>query len=435
MPQHAALRSRRRQLLVAAAAALAAPATLAARAVLSVLTGYPDRVATRIARAFALAHPDVELRLQRRSSPEALALLSQPDQGGVDVYWAASPANFERLADAGAWQPLALDRGGLPARLGATPLVDARDRYAATELAGFVFACHAGELARLQLAAPADWAELAQPRLAGRIALPHPLRSSWALALPDLPLQQHGWSRGWALWSEIVGLAAPQHPDAGFTSDQVADGAAAVGVSLDFFVAPALAREPALLATYPRYNSYNPGHVAITAGAPNAAGARRFARFLLSAEGQTLLTRPEIGKLPVRPAAYADLPRRHPRPPVNDLAGAPAAGYDAAAGRARLGLVAALFEQTLLEPQPELAALWRIIHAAEARGQRMTDERRLLAAAPLAESEAADPALRLRFGERRGAPADTAALQAAWRDAARRRRDATAQRLRQRGLA
>ncbi|CAL96451.1 ABC transporter substrate-binding protein [Azoarcus olearius] len=421
LDEHGRRRRRLLQQLAGGSAALAAGlrAHAAAPARVTVMTAYPEEVMARVEAAFERAHPEYRLQLLWRMPHDALPYLSQPGQGGVDVYWSASPRTFGQLKAAGAFRRLEIATAGLPDRIGRTPLADPDGYYRATEMAGFGFVLNPGALAALGVAPPTDWPALADPRLAGRIVLPNPARVGFAPVLVDIVLQAYGWTRGWALWSEIAGLANWVGRGGTSVSDEVVAGRAALGVSIDFFVASAMANGAPLRFVYPARGGINPAHVAITAATSNPAGARAFAAFVLSAEGQRILTHPDIRKLPVRPAAYEGLPADYPRP--FEAAAHGAYDYDNDAGRERLAVVAALFEQSFVVGHEQRAALWRRVHAAEAAGREVGAARRLLSTVPLGEAEASSPALTAMFRERlEGAEGAPRRVEIDWQFAAAR---------------
>lgn len=365
-----------------------------------VLTSYPEEMMSRFEAAFERAHPEYRLRLQWRRGSEALALLSEPGQGGVDVYWTPSPRSFARLKTAGAFQPAAVDRSGLPERLGGSLLSDPDGHYLATELASFGFVFDAAALEREHLLVPQDWTELADVRLARRIALPNPGRVGFAPPMVEIVLQGWGWERGWALWSEIAGLAFFVNVGARSIAAEVEAGRAVIGVSMDFFINAAIAGGSKLSFAYPRHNGVNPAHVAITASAANVAGARAFVAFLLSPQGQQLLADADIRKLPVRPQVYADLPAGYHDPFAAAEHGA--YGFDGELARERAPVVAALFEQMFVQGHERFAELWARVHAAESAGRDVGAIRSRLCAVPLTEEGALAPALVQAFRDRDG---------------------------------
>ncbi|WP_028312721.1 ABC transporter substrate-binding protein [Derxia gummosa] len=413
------LRRRLLGLLPAALAAFGARrATAAPARTVRVLTAYPDEVLAAFEAGFEQANPGLHVQWIWRMPHDALPWLSEPGQHGVDVYWSASPRTYAALKQRGAFRKLGIDDAALPASIGRTRIADPDGYFRATEVAGYGWAYDDAALRRLGVAVPRDWPELADPALAGRIALPIPARVGFAPVMVDLVLQAWGWERGWALWSEIAGNARLVDRGATFITDEVGEGRAALGLTIDFFAASAVARGAGIGFGYPLHNGINPGAIAITAGAPDPAAAEAFARFVLSAEGQAILARPAIRKLPVRPEVY----RTAAAGSFNPFAAAEAGGmdYDNDLGRPRLGLVAALFQHWLVEGHDELVALWRRVHAAEAAGRDVAAARAALETPPAAAGVADDAALRRAFEQIEGGDAHgPRAVIDGWRDATR----------------
>lgn len=351
-----------------------------------VMTSYPEEVMTRVEDGFAQAHPEYRLQVLWRQGFDALPYLLQARQGGVDVYWAPSPGNFTRLAKAGSWQPLGISLKGLPAQIGGLALRDQKNLYQATELAGYGFAINTASLAELGVPTPKDWPDLLDARLRGRVALPDPGRVGFAPVLLDIVLRAYGWERGWALWSELAGQARLVTRGGTLVSDEVTSGRAAVGLSIDFFVASAKANGEPVDFVYPAHGGLNPAFIAITASTQAPAGARAFARYVLSDAGQALLADADIRKLPVRPSVYAQLPAQYHDPFV--AAGHGAYDYGNGSSRERLALISSLFTQWLGLPHEALNELWTRLHAAEAAGHDVAAIRQLLTAPPLTAGQA-----------------------------------------------
>jgi phosphoglycerate transport regulatory protein PgtC len=400
-----------------------------AREPVVVLTAYPEEVTSRFEAAFEKAHPEYRVQWVWRMPHDALPYLQLPGQSGVDVYWSASPRTYAALRKAGALRPLDLARDGLPERIGGTRLADPDGYYVATEVAGYGFVWHPQRLMALGLPPPQDWTDLADPGWQGHLALPVPSRVGFAPVMVDIVLQAFGWERGWALWSAIAGHAALVGSGSTFITDEVASGRRALGLTIDFFAAAAIAGGAPLRLSYPRHGGLNPAHIALTADASHLAGARAFAQFVLSDAGQTLLAHPSIRKLPVRPAVYEHLPAEQ----FNPFVAARQGGYDynGSAGQDRLGLVAAVFEQMLVAEHADRAALWQRVHAAEAAGRPAgAAARRWLTQVPLTEAQAQEPALLARFRRSEGAqPTAAEPVERAWREQAAQWRQQAAEAL------
>lgn len=387
-----------------------------------VLTAYPDDVVSRFEAAFEKAYPQYRLRIVWRMPHDALPTLRQPRQSGADVYWSAASRNFALLKKEGAWRKLDIDLTGLPGRIGNTAINDPDGFYAASETAAYGFAYRPDLLKKAGLAVPADWPDLGASTWAGQIVMPDPLQVGFAPVLVDIPLQAYGWDRGWALWSAIAANSRFVGRGATFISDEVTSGRAALGLTIDFFAASAIANGAPLAFAYPRQGGVNPAHVAITRDCANLAGARAFTNFVLSEAGQQILTHPDIRKLPVRPSVYAGLPASYHNPFAVAQTGGYA--YDNDRGRPRVGLVAAAFSAALIQPHDRLATAWQRLN--QLPGQRQAEVRALLETPPLAEKASADRALQEMFARRQEDPqaeAKAKALEQAWTQAAAQRLD------------
>lgn len=396
--QHPSSPAARRRLLKGAFGLLFLPSwkAWAAPTQINVLTSYPDEVMSRFERAFEKKHPEYRIRFLWRMPHDALPYLQQ--QRGdetVDVYWSASPRTFARLKADGLLQPLKLNRSGLPARIGNTQISDPDGYFVATEVAGYVFAMNEAKLKQLGVPVPGDWPDLLDPRLQDNIALPVPSEVGFAPVMFDIVLQAYGWEKGWALWSEIAGLSKLVRRGSTFVTDTIGSGDVAIGLSIDFFVKAAIANGAPVDLRYPAHNGVNPGHIALPRAGKNAKGAQAFAAFVLSDEGQRILTERDIRKLPVRPSVYATADAGSFDPFAAAAAGT--MNYDGERGRWRLAVISAIFDQMLAIPHAHVRDLWQRVHRAEADGRDTREVRRLLCTPPIAEVTAESPAVRNLF--------------------------------------
>lgn len=387
---------------------------------LTVMTSYPADVTERMQAAFEKAFPQYRMQIVWRMPQDALPYLQQPKQGGVDVYWSPSPRTFNQLKSENAFRKLDIDLTGLPKTIGKTRLRDTDNYFTATEMAGFGFAINSQSLTKLGIATPKTWRDLTNPKLAGQIAVPNPARVGFAPVLIDIPLQGYGWDAGWALWSEISGNADLLEQGGGFISDKVSTGQMAIGLSIDFFIASAIANGAPISFVYPDRGGINPAHIAITSGTEKLDAAKTFTGFVLSTQGQSLLTHADIRKLPVRPAVYEKLSADYYRPFIAATRGE--LDYDNDRGRNRLGIVTSLFDHHLAYRHQEQCELWQQLHKLEAAGKSQPQLRKLLTSVPLTEAEAADPELQKQFRDRlEGAKPELREPERRWREATDRR--------------
>lgn len=365
-----------------------------------VVTSYPDEVVSRFEAAFEKAYPQWRLRIVWHMPHDALPSLRQPGPEGVDVYWTPSPRNFAILKSEGLLRKLDVDRSGLPGRVGNSLIDDPDGYYSAIETAGYGFAFNPGYLKAHGLVVPADWLDLADPKYAGHIALPNPGTVGFAPVMADIPLQAYGWEQAWAMWSAVTANSTLVDRGGTFVSDELASGRRGVGVSIDFFVAAAIAKGAPLRFAYPKNGGVNPAQVAILSKAKNLDGARDFVTFLQSEAGQRIITHPDIRKLPIRPSVYASLGADYHNPFAAAAAGG--YGYDSERGLSRLAVIAALFDTVLAKRRDKLAGLWP--RARARTGPRAEKARLLLGKVPLTEAQASAPELQRIFATRRDDP-------------------------------
>lgn len=383
-----------------------------------VVTSFPEELTTRYETEFEKTHPGVHVQFVWKQSRDALVELSKPDQGGADVYWAPSLGNFPILRDRGAFRKLRVDRAALPGRLGDQLLSDPNGMFEAYDVAGYGVVVDPGVLRRRGVAEPKSWGDLASRDYAGQIVMPIPSKVGFAPALYDIILQAEGWDRGWALISEIAANAELLSTGNAPTS-AVREGRAALGLTIDFFAISAQANGQNISFVYPTRTAFLPAHIAIAASTRRYEAAKAFVDFALSKQGQKLLMEADSSRHPARPDAYEGK-----APYVVDpftLSKDAFFSYDSEIGRRRPGLVSILFDLAVTERHAELVALWRAIHATEARLASTPDQEastkvakaRLLAcAAPVSAAEASDPAFLERFA---GREAKDQALTARWR--------------------
>ena len=376
-----------------------------------VLSSYPQEVITPFEAAFEAAYPQYRLEILWRHGRDAMSYLHQP-HSAVDVYWTPAQRNFAVLAKEGAFRKLDIDLSGLPKKIGGFQISDPDGYYVASETAGYGMAYHPAELQRLKLPIPTDWKSLTAPAFNGHVVMPVPSKVGYAPMLVDTLLQSYGWEQGWDVLKQIAANAILADTPSTFISDDVGSGREAVGMTMDFFARSAIANENPLRFTYPEKVGYSPAHVAIFREAKNLDGARAFASFVLSDQGQKLLFHPDMRKLPVRPAVYASKPKGY----FDPFASAQLASYDydAASGLMRQELVSAMFDALITRHHAELKTMWSAIHQAEKKAPndpRLQEARTQASWLPLTAMQANDAALQQTFIKRDN---QTAVLEQQW---------------------
>jgi len=399
--------SRRQFLTLVAGGAMAALAppvlALPGRKTITVLTNHNDDTFSLIEEAFEKAQSQYRVKLMWMMPPDATKFLHRSDSASMDVWWQAAPHNhIADIAKEGLLQPLPAFDDGLPSAIGKVPLVNAEQTYRATQLTAFSFLVNTKAIAAQQLPWPSDWAVLARPEYAGKVALSDPVKVRFGNIVLDVVLQSYGWDSGWALLSEIVGNAVllPK----GLT-DEVSSGRLPVALHVDIVPnAEQRLRQP-MERVYPAHSGIvNAGYIGILKSSPNAEGARAFVEFILSAEGQQLLPRTDLPRLPVRPAVYASLGKAQFNPFEAQQSGR--LTYRPGEEAGQTAIVTALFG-ALVKDQARLSTLWARVHAAEkkadpAQATKIAQARSLLQAVPIDSAKASSEDIKKAFRPPRG---------------------------------
>jgi iron(III) transport system substrate-binding protein len=238
---------------------------------------------------------------------------------GGGSYDFSQHAEAGRLVDSGiaARRPELFGEHGIPQQVGGEPYWDKQGRWIGACVSGFGICYNRQALARLGITtAPTRWADLADPRLAGHVALADPSKSGSANKAFEMLIQQRmgemlarrgspargsaaesaalaeGFDDGLRLVRRIGSGARYFTDQAGKVVQDVQNGSAAAGMCIDF---------------YGRFDNDQPGPgarlhfvqpeggssmgadpIGLLRGAPNPEEAKSFMDFVLDEAGQSL---------------------------------------------------------------------------------------------------------------------------------------------------
>jgi ABC-type glycerol-3-phosphate transport system substrate-binding protein len=166
---------------------------------------------------------------------------------------------------------------------------------------------------------------------------------------------------------------------------------------------------------YPTVTTLVPANVGIIKNAPHSQAAAAFIEFLLSPEGQKTLLDPKIMRLPVNPLTYAMAPAGFPDPFKDKSIGA-AVKFDVGLSKKRYNVVNSLFDVMVTYRLDDLQAVTRAIQKAQAAAAKrpgddkvsalVSEAQALVAAVPVTEAQASDPAFSSVFKKKRKKRAD-----------------------------
>lgn len=419
-------------LLSTAILALLAVARLAAADEVVIVTSFPKELFEAYNQAFEAEYPGVDVVVKSKSTSAAVAYVQEtrrrPD---ADLVWMSATDAFAVLKAEGLLSSMTLPpeiAAAIPERLGPLPIHDPDGFFFGFALSGYGIMWNTRYLQAYGLPAPREWADLADQRYHGHLAMSAPSRSGTTHLLVESILQDRGWESGWDLLMAVAGNMAAVTERSFGVPQGINNGEFGLGLVIDFFALSAMASGYPVDFTYPTSTPIVPASIGLIAGGPNAEGARQFVIFLLAQRGQRLLFDASISRLPVIPELYAEAPDGYPNPFAMDAGGS---SFDTALSESRYGLVNALFDQAITFRLGELRDGWKAVHEAweriaaartdgddvSAATELLRQARRLVAAVPVTASQAADSAFAGQFsGE---SSAGQAALEAQWDNATR----------------
>ncbi|SDM28934.1 iron(III) transport system substrate-binding protein [Franzmannia pantelleriensis] len=255
-------------------------------------TSQPNSDAQQTVDAFQAAHPEIEVQWVRDGTTQLMTRLRSELSAGVsnpDVLLIADSMTMESLKQEGHLQAyLSPEREVYGAEL-----YDSEGYYYGTKLitTGIVYNTGAEHQ-------PHSWQELIQPQYAGQVTMPSPLYSGAAL-IHMAAVEAHP-ELGEGYYEALQANRTEAQGGNGGVFNAVAAGSKPYGIVVDFLPIREAAKGSPVAFVFPEEGvSAVTEPVAIMQGARNLDAAQKFVDFVLSREGQQLVS--EQGYLPAHP--------------------------------------------------------------------------------------------------------------------------------------
>lgn len=304
---------------------------------------------------------------------------SKPEGIGIDLFFGGGLEPFLFLADNGfaeAHIPAPDILNAIPSQVSGVELFDPGHRWygAAISSFGILQNLRVQQLAGLPLVK--RWEDLARPELAGWVAAGDPRNSGTMNVMFESFLQAYGWEKGWQILHRIGGNIREFDRISSGTARSTALGQTAYAFAIDFYgvtQVAALGKSNLTFALPDDFTAINPDGIALLKGAPNRETAARFIDFTLGEPGQKLWFLPvghpagpqrnSIERMSVRPDFYKRFAAE------SNIQFSPfelkqSFTYDAALGRDRREVVAALVGALLVDTHDDLKKTWKALAAA-----------------------------------------------------------------------
>ena len=210
----------------------------------------------------------------------------------------------------------------------------------------------------------------------------HPMRSGTMHSLLETILQQRGWQDGWAWILELAGQLNTISARSFGVLEGVEEGEFGIGLTIDFL---ALTQDT-LEFSYGTPITLIPARIAALQGGRQPEGAKLFITFILSEEGQRILLRPDVHRIPANAGVRDEAARLlDPAWAALDFTQAP---YDPKLAATRYWQVNQLFEAFVARDLLLRRDLWRRLNRLATSQPTEADKvRRLLTWMPLTEDQ------------------------------------------------
>lgn len=258
---------------------------------LKLYTSQPNEDAQKTIDAFQAANPGITVDWVRDGTTQLMTRMAAEMEAGAaqpDVLLIADTVTLEGLAQDGK-----LATYGSPEAEAYDPaLYSAEGYYYSTKLitTGIVYNTGARDV-------PASWADLEKPEYKGLVASPSPLYSGAALI--HLATLTENADLGWKHYEALAANETRADGGNGGVFKAVASGEKPYGILVDYMALRAKAEGSPVDFVFPSEGlTYVTEPVAIMEGAANREAAEKFVDFVLSEEGQQLVS--DMGYIPAR---------------------------------------------------------------------------------------------------------------------------------------
>lgn len=356
---------------------------------LVIATTFSSEATANILSQWQRLSPTHPVRALNRTSASLERLMDTPLNDSIDLILTSSPMLMQHLQDRQRLSPLP----DLPPESRHLVPETIRGSAAAVAFSGFGILANAAALQERNMPPPDSWEQLKDPRYQSLILMSSPSRSDTSHLMIEMLLQKQGWQQGWATLMEISGNLATISSRSFGVASKIKTGLGMAGPIIDNYATPLL-KDPYLRFRYIRHSGAAPTFIAVARNSANKEQAIRFIRFLLSKQGQEVLSDTDTGKFPVFPL----LPT-HPRAQQQYIL-LQSSPPDYRLILQRQKLIQRLFDTAITFRLNQSQDVWKALHNAETRLHRpLPDIRALLVAIPVSAQQAADPEYLRQFDQ------------------------------------
>lgn len=371
---------------------------------LRVLTSFSPDFYLPFIDAYKKDNPDLQLQILNKKTTAALTEIQRGNTREFDIFWSSSPDAFAVLKENDKLARTHYRPKYPPLSKEQLFIGDADGYFFNFAISGIGYMWNESLLKDLNIAAPSNWSDLAEPRFYGQLAMSTPSRSGTNHLIVESLLQGMGWVDGWRYILKMSGNLETITARSFSVPEGVAKGRFGAGMVIDFLAISKMSLHDEIKFSYGRPVFLMPAGIAVLKDSKKIEEAVSFIDFILSAEGQQILLNPSIGRLPVSGAVVSpNEPERHPL--LELIHSGLTASYNTELSRSRYRLVNALFDQLITYRLLERRRIWKMLLKLEREyGQDSVAEigiresvLNLLCEIPISEEQSVDKELNNLF--------------------------------------
>ncbi len=372
---------------------------------LVVVTSFPKDLTKEFKSAFEQKNPGLKIEMLKKKTTAGIKYIQETaSNNSSDLFWASAPDAFEVLKGDDLLAKYTSPAKGIPKNVGSYPINDPDGYYTGFAAAGYGIMWNTRYLKAKKLPVPAQWADLTNAVYHNHVGMSAPSRSGTTHLTVETLLQGDGWDNGWAKWKQIAGNFKTVTARSFGVPDGVNSGSFGVGIVIDFFGLSSKGSGFPVDFVYPTTTALVPANIGVLNNAPHPKAAKAFIDFLLSDQGQEILLNKKIRRLPVNPATYANAPANFPNPFKDGSTIGAAVNFDVKLSKSRYNLVNSMFDVMITYRLDDLREATKAIQDAEAANgnkDMIAEAKALVAALPITEAQASDPAFAGIFKKKR----------------------------------
>ena len=266
--------------------------TLQAQEKVMVYTSMKESLMGKLRDAFKKKQPNVAFDYYSAGAGKVMAKLAAERQAGkvaADILWHSEVPDFFQLKNEGMFEPYASPEAGAIR----STVTDPDKTFAIARLGTLGIVYNTDNAAKVGKV-PKTWADLLDPAFKNKVTIANPALSGTSFMSCAMLVEKFGWD----YFAKLKANGAKIGQGSGQVVDDTASGDFTICIGVDYIALDKIQKGAHLKLVFPPEMLVIPSPIAIMKSSPNKPAAKKFIDFLLSKEGQTIIT--ASGTLPAR---------------------------------------------------------------------------------------------------------------------------------------